>query len=100
MSDRPHRIAVVGAGPAGFYATGHLLDADAAIEVDLYDRLPTPWGLVRGGVAPDHPKIKAVSKVFEKIGARLEDVPEYARIPTELAEAAKRREAEQKDKKG
>ncbi len=70
MSDRPHRIAVVGAGPAGFYATGHLLDADAAIEVDLYDRLPTPWGLVRGGVAPDHPKIKAVSKVFEKIAEK------------------------------
>jgi len=70
VSDRPHRIAVVGAGPAGFYATGHLLDADAAIEVDLYDRLPTPWGLVRGGVAPDHPKIKAVSKVFEKIAEK------------------------------
>lgn len=70
MSERPHRIAVIGAGPAGFYATGHLLDADAAIEVDLYDRLPTPWGLVRGGVAPDHPKIKAVSKVFEKIAEK------------------------------
>ena len=67
MTSRPARIAVVGAGPAGFYATGHLLDADAAVEVDLIDRLPTPWGLVRAGVAPDHPKIKAVSRVFEKI---------------------------------
>ncbi|MGI9116773.1 MAG: hypothetical protein ACR2JV_03950, partial [Gaiellales bacterium] len=67
MTDRAHRIAVVGAGPAGFYATGHLLDAEPEIEVDLYDRLPTPWGLVRHGVAPDHPKIKAVSRVFEKI---------------------------------
>ncbi|MGA0123149.1 MAG: FAD-dependent oxidoreductase [Gaiellales bacterium] len=67
MTSRPARIAVVGAGPAGFYATGHLLDADAAVEVDLFDRLPTPWGLVRAGVAPDHPKIKAVSKVFERI---------------------------------
>ena len=70
MPNRPARIAVVGAGPAGFYATGHLLDAEAAIEVDLFDRLPTPWGLVRAGVAPDHPKIKAVSKVFEKIAAK------------------------------
>ena len=67
MTNRAHRIAVVGAGPAGFYATGHLLDAEPEIEVDLYDRLPTPWGLVRHGVAPDHPKIKAVSRVFEKI---------------------------------
>lgn len=67
MTDRAHRIAVVGAGPAGFYATGHLLDAEPDIEVDLYDRLPVPWGLVRHGVAPDHPKIKAVSRVFEKI---------------------------------
>ena len=70
MPTRPARIAVIGAGPAGFYATGHLLDAEAAIEVDLFDRLPTPWGLVRAGVAPDHPKIKAVSKVFEKIAAK------------------------------
>ncbi|MSO46908.1 MAG: NADP oxidoreductase [Thermoleophilia bacterium] len=70
MPNRPARIAVIGAGPAGFYATGHLLDAEAAIEVDLFDRLPTPWGLVRAGVAPDHPKIKAVSKVFEKIAAK------------------------------
>ena len=67
MTNRAHRIAVVGAGPAGFYATGHLLDAEPEVEVDLYDRLPTPWGLVRHGVAPDHPKIKAVSRVFEKI---------------------------------
>ena len=70
MTDRAHRIAVVGAGPAGFYATGHLLDAEPEIEVDLYDRLPTPWGLVRAGVAPDHPKIKAVSRVFEKIAEK------------------------------
>jgi ferredoxin--NADP+ reductase len=67
---RHPRIAVVGAGPAGFYATGHLLDADRPVEVDLYDRLPTPWGLVRGGVAPDHPKIKEVSRIFEKIAQK------------------------------
>ena len=66
----PLRVAVVGAGPAGFYATAHLLAADTAVEVDLIDRLPTPWGLVRTGVAPDHPKIKAVSKAFEKIAGK------------------------------
>ncbi|MDW5593187.1 NAD(P)-binding protein [Conexibacter stalactiti] len=62
------RIAIVGAGPSGFFAAGHLLGRGH--EVDLYDRLPTPWGLVRGGVAPDHPNIKSVSRVFEKIAAR------------------------------
>ena len=61
------RVAVVGSGPAGFYAAGHLLASDLEVEVDLLDRLPTPWGLVRLGVAPDHPNIKAVSRVFEKI---------------------------------
>jgi ferredoxin--NADP+ reductase len=61
------RIAVVGSGPAGFYAAGSLLGADIPVEVDLIERLPTPWGLVRFGVAPDHPKIKSVSRAFEKI---------------------------------
>jgi ferredoxin--NADP+ reductase len=64
------RVAVVGAGPAGFYATGALLDSGLVLDVDLFDRLPTPWGLVRLGVAPDHPKIKSVSRVFETIAAR------------------------------
>ena len=59
---------VVGSGPAGFYAAAALLAAD--IEVDLIERLPTPWGLVRLGVAPDHPKIKAVSRAFEKTAAQ------------------------------
>jgi ferredoxin--NADP+ reductase len=61
------RVAVVGSGPAGFYAAGALLAADIPVEVDLIERLPTPWGLVRLGVAPDHPKIKSVSRAFEKI---------------------------------
>ena len=57
----PLRIAVFGAGPAGFYAVDELLKQDGrGIQVDLFDRLPTPYGLVRGGVAPDHQKIKAV----------------------------------------
>ncbi len=68
MSEDPFRVAVVGSGPAGFYAAGALLASDEPrFEVDLIDRLPTPWGLVRLGVAPDHPNIKAVSRAFEKI---------------------------------
>jgi ferredoxin--NADP+ reductase len=58
------RAAVVGAGPAGFYTSDQLLGA--GFEVDLYDALPTPFGLVRSGVAPDHPKIKSVTRVYEK----------------------------------
>ncbi len=61
------RVAIVGAGPAGAYAAERLLKADGVeVEVELFDRLPTPWGLVRAGVAPDHPKIKSVTRVFEK----------------------------------
>ena len=66
----PLRVAVVGSGPAGFYAAGHLLASDLPVEVDMIERLPTPWGLVRLGVAPDHPNIKAVSRAFEKIAAQ------------------------------
>jgi ferredoxin/flavodoxin---NADP+ reductase len=67
----PLRVAVVGSGPAGFYAAGALLASeDPRVEVDLIDRLPTPWGLVRLGVAPDHPNIKAVSRAFEKIASQ------------------------------
>jgi ferredoxin--NADP+ reductase len=66
-SDSPVRIAVIGSGPAGFYAAGHLLkDSAQRVEVDMIERLPTPWGLVRSGVAPDHPKIKSVTRVYEK----------------------------------
>jgi ferredoxin--NADP+ reductase len=68
--EQPLRVAIVGSGPSGFYAAGQLLKAkshpELAVQVDVYDRLPTPWGLVRGGVAPDHPNIKAVSRVYEK----------------------------------
>jgi ferredoxin/flavodoxin---NADP+ reductase len=68
--DSPIRVAVVGSGPAGFYAAGHLLkDSGERIEVDMIERLPTPWGLVRSGVAPDHPKIKSVTRVYEKTAA-------------------------------
>ena len=64
------RIAIVGAGPAGYFAAQALQNAQSdelKFEIDMIERLPTPWGLVRSGVAPDHPKIKTVSKVFERI---------------------------------
>lgn len=64
------RIAIVGAGPAGYFAAQalqNLQSDDRKFAIDMIERLPTPWGLVRSGVAPDHPKIKTVSKVFEKI---------------------------------
>ena len=64
------RVAVVGSGPAGFYAAGALLDAELGVEVDMIERLPTPWGLVRLGVAPDHPKLKSVSRAFERIAEK------------------------------
>src|SRR6476469_7377501 len=67
----PLRVAIVGSGPAGFYAADALLKSeDQAVEVDVIDRLPTPWGLVRLGVAPDHENIKAVSRAFEKTAAK------------------------------
>lgn len=69
-ADRPLRVAIIGSGPSGFYAADALQKAEPVAEVDVFDRLPTPYGLVRGGVAPDHPKIKNVTKVYEKIAGR------------------------------
>lgn len=73
MTEDLIRIAVVGSGPAGFYTAGHLLKESGggggSIEVDMFERLPTPWGLVRSGVAPDHPKIKSVTRIYEKTAA-------------------------------
>jgi ferredoxin--NADP+ reductase len=70
MPSEALRVAVVGSGPAGFYAAAALLDAGLGIEVDMIERLPTPWGLVRLGVAPDHPKLKSVSRAFERIAEK------------------------------
>lgn len=68
VPQRPLAVAVVGAGPSGFYAAEALLKAPGlAVRVDLFDRLPTPYGLVRGGVAPDHQKIKSVAAVYERV---------------------------------
>jgi ferredoxin--NADP+ reductase len=59
--------AVVGSGPAGFYTAAALLGLpDRNVRVDMFERLPTPWGLVRAGVAPDHPKIKSISALFAR----------------------------------
>jgi len=68
---RPYHVAIVGSGPSGFFAAASLLKAadeseDINVHVDMLEMLPTPWGLVRSGVAPDHPKIKSISKQFEK----------------------------------
>ena len=68
------KIAIVGAGPAGYFTAQALQNSqteDLTFQVDMIERLPTPWGLVRSGVAPDHPKIKTVAKVFEKVAAEL-----------------------------
>ncbi len=71
---RGFRVAIVGAGPAGYYAAEHLLLSNSpVIEVDMFERLPTPWGLLRAGVAPDHVKIKSVSAQFAEIA----DHPRY-----------------------
>ena len=69
-SSEPLHVAVVGSGPAGFYAADALLASETPpVRVDMIERLPTPWGLVRSGVAPDHPKIKSVAGTFEQIAA-------------------------------
>jgi ferredoxin--NADP+ reductase len=67
---QPLRVAIVGAGPTGFYTTDQLFrQPGLVVDVDLYDRVPTPYGLVRAGVAPDHQKIKAVTAAFDKVAA-------------------------------
>ena len=63
---RPLRVAVIGSGPSGIYAAEAILKGDLPAEIDVFDRLPTPYGLVRYGVAPDHLTIKSVTKGFEK----------------------------------
>ncbi|MCZ6469393.1 MAG: FAD/NAD(P)-binding protein, partial [Candidatus Dadabacteria bacterium] len=64
------RVAVIGSGPAGFYACEHLFKKkEYDFSIDMFDRLPTPYGLVRSGVAPDHQKIKSVTRVYDKIAS-------------------------------
>ncbi len=68
-SECPLRVAIIGSGPSGFYAAESLYKANIPVRIDMFDRLPTPFGLVRGGVAPDHQKIKTVTRVFDRIAA-------------------------------
>lgn len=65
----PWRVAIVGSGPAAFYTAEALCKTGAGVRIDMFDRLPVPYGLVRGGVAPDHQNIKGVVKIYEKIAA-------------------------------
>lgn len=66
----PLRVAIIGSGPSGFYAAEYLQkQKHLTIEIDMFERLPTPYGLVRGGVAPDHQKIKSVTKVYDRIAS-------------------------------
>lgn len=73
-AQRPLRIAMVGSGPSGFYASEALFKGELETKVDMFDRLPIPYGLLRGGVAPDHPKIKKVAMAFNRIA----DNPNFA----------------------
>jgi ferredoxin--NADP+ reductase len=63
----PLRVAIIGSGPTGFYTAEHLFKQNLVVQIDMFDRLPTPFGLVRGGVAPDHQKIKSVTAAFDRI---------------------------------
>src|SRR5450631_2255389 len=70
-ADNPLRVAILGSGPSAFYAADYLQkQPNLTVRIDMFDRLPTPYGLVRGGVAPDHEKIKTVSRVFAATAAR------------------------------
>jgi ferredoxin/flavodoxin---NADP+ reductase len=69
--DNPLRVAIIGSGPSGFYAAeAYQKQKDLTVSIDMFDRLPTPFGLVRGGVAPDHQKIKSVTKIYERIASK------------------------------
>ena len=67
--ENPLRVAIVGSGPSGFYAAEALFKSEHAVHVDMYEKLPVPFGLVRSGVAPDHPKIKNVTRIYDKIAS-------------------------------
>ena len=66
-STKPPRVCIVGSGPAGFYTAQQLLKADKRVVVDIYERSPVPFGLVRFGVAPDHPEVKNVVNTFQGV---------------------------------
>ena len=65
----PLKVAIVGAGPSGMYAADALFKSKLTVLVDAFDRLPTPYGLLRGGVAPDHQRMKYVSKYYDRVAS-------------------------------
>ncbi len=67
--DLPLRVAIIGSGPSGFYAAEALFKSELTVQIDMFEKLPVPFGLVRSGVAPDHPKIKNVTRVYDKIAS-------------------------------
>ena len=68
----PLRVSIIGSGPAAFYAADHLLKQDGLhVEIDMFERLPIPYGLVRSGVAPDHHQIKSVTRIFAEVASHL-----------------------------
>ena len=64
-----YKVAIIGSGPSAFYAAQALFKSELSIQVDMFEKLPTPFGLLRGGVAPDHQQMKTVSKSYEKIAS-------------------------------
>ncbi len=72
--EHPLRVAIVGSGPSGFYAAERLLKSGRMVRVDMFERLPAPFGLVRHGVAPDHPKLKEPIRIYDRIAR----VPEFS----------------------
>ena len=67
---RPLRVAIIGSGPSGFYAAEALFHSGPNVKVDMFEKLPPPFGLVRYGVAPDHQKIKSVTRIYERVAAK------------------------------
>ena len=72
-------VAIIGSGPAGFYTADALVNADCDVQVDIIERLPTPYGLIRGGVAPDHQTTKKVAKKYEQT-ALFDDVRYFGNV--------------------
>ena len=68
-AENPLLVAIVGSGPSGFYAAEALIRSDTNVKINVFERLPNPYGLVRSGVAPDHPKLKTAIRVYDKIAA-------------------------------
>lgn len=87
---RKLNVAIVGTGPSGFYTAKYLLDAGKDVKIDLYDRLPFPYGLVRYGVAPDHPEVKSVTSTFEEVCSHRDRVRMFSNVAIGDKEAVRK----------